>query len=434
MAGGHGIVVDLEGGGLMQTTGLALRVIAVIFLVSVVGLGSFGAGVAIERYVVNPASDDARDSERTISSLDRDTGDTPQVTIEMIQEVIDVLEEDYYYGDIDQRELLYDALEGMVGGLPDQYTVFMRPTETRMSREQLSGEYEGIGVWVDQPDGRLTIISPMRGSPAEEAGLLPGDVVLEVDGVSIEDMPMEDAVRRVRGPEGTSVRLTIEREGEDELLQINVERARIELPAVIFEMEDDIAVLTVTVLGDNTIDELDEAIQGAQEAGAEGIVLDLRNNGGGWVSASQEMIGRFVEADSGPALYERRDPDSDDPTELPILAGEVTDLETPLVVLVNGSTASAAEIVAGALQEYERATIIGTDTLGKGSIQRIHQFDDGSSVRVTIAEWLTPMENAIQDKGISPDIEVEMPDADALDDVTDDPQLERAIEYLIEGE
>jgi carboxyl-terminal processing protease len=424
----------LESGGYMKSTGLALRVIAVIFLVSLVGLGSFGAGIAMERYVVNPASSGGSGIERTISSIDRDTSDTPEVTLEMIEEVIELLEEDYYYGDLDRRELLYDALEGMVGGLPDQYTVFMRPTETRMSREQLSGEYEGIGVWVDQPDGRLTIISPMRGSPAEEAGLQPGDVVLEVDGVSIEDMPMDDAVRRVRGPEGTSVNLTIEREGEDDLLEITVERARIELPAVMYELEDDIAIMTVTIMGDNTIEELDQAIEDAQDAGAEGIILDLRSNGGGWVSVAQEMIGRFVEEDEGAALYERRDPDSDSPTPLPIQSGETIELDIPLVVLVNGSTASAAEIVAGALQEYERATVIGTVTLGKGSIQRIHQLDDGSSVRVTIAEWLTPLENVIQDDGIQPDIEVEMPDADALDDAADDPQLERAIEFLEEGE
>jgi carboxyl-terminal processing protease len=418
----------------MKSTGLALRVIGVLFLVFIVGLGSFGAGIAMERYIVSPATGNGNDTERTISSLDRDTPDTPEVTLEMFEEVIEILEADYYYGDLDRREMYYDALEGLVGGLPDPYTVFMRPAETRMSREQLSGEYEGIGVWVDQPDGRLTIISPMRGSPAEEAGLQSGDVVIEVDGVSIEDMPMDEAVGRVRGPEGTSVNLTIEREGEDEPLELTVERARIELPAVMFEMMDDVAVMTVTVMGDNTIRELDQAIEDAREAGAEGIVLDIRSNGGGWVSTAQEMIGRFVDADEGPALFERRDPDTDSPTPLSIESGDVLETDIPLVVLVNGSTASAAEIVAGALQEYERATVIGTVTLGKGSIQRIHQLDDGSSVRVTIAEWLTPLENAIQDQGIDPDIEVEMPDADALDDTTDDPQLERAIEYLLDGE
>jgi carboxyl-terminal processing protease len=418
----------------MKSTGLALRVIALLFLVSVVGLGSFGAGIAMERYIVSPASESSNGSERTISSLDRDTPDTPEVTLDMIDEVIEILEVDYYYGDLDRREMYYDALEGMVGGLPDQYTVFMRPTETRMSREQLSGEYEGIGVWVDQPDGRLTIISPMRGSPAEEAGLLPGDVVIEVDGVSIEDMPMDEAVGRVRGPEGTSVNLTIEREGEDDLIELTVERARIELPAVMFEMDDDIAIMTVTVMGDNTIEELDRAIEDARDAGAEGIVLDIRSNGGGWVSTAQEMIGRFVDEGEGPALFERRDPESDAPTPLPIQSGEVVETDIPLVVLVNGSTASAAEIVAGALQDYERAAVIGTTTLGKGSIQRIHNLEDGSSVRVTIAEWLTPDENAIQENGIDPDIEVEMPDIDALDDESDDPQLERAIEFLLNGE
>ncbi len=418
----------------MQSTGLALRVIGVIFLVSIIGMGSFGAGIALERYVVNPAADNGADLERTISSMDRDTTDAPEVSIEMIDEVIELLEEEYYYGGIDRSELLYDALEGMVGGLPDQYTVFKRPAETRMSRQRLSGEYEGIGVWVDQPEGRLTIISPMRGSPAEEAGLQPGDVIVEVDGVSVEGMPMDDAVSRVRGPEGTSVNLTVEREGEDDLLDITVERAKIELPAVMFEMEDDIAILTVTIFGDNTTDELDQAIQDAQEAGAEGIVLDLRSNGGGWVSSAREMIGRFVDEDEGPALFERRDPDSDEPTELSMSTGDVSEFEIPMVVLVNESTASAAEIVAGALQDYERATVVGMTTAGKGSIQRIHQFDEGSSVQVTIAEWLTPDQNVIQGNGIEPDIEIELDDIDDRDDPSDDSQLERAIEFLRSGE
>jgi carboxyl-terminal processing protease len=418
----------------MQSTGMALRVIVVIFVISFIGMASFGAGVALERYVVSPTLDQRTDSDRTVSSIERDTVDSPEVTVQLIEEVLELLEQDYYYGDLDREEMLYDALEGMVGGLPDQYTVFLRPVETRMSREHLRGEYEGIGVWVDQIDGRLTIVTPMRGSPAEEAGMQSNDVIVKVDGVSIEGLSMDEAVRLIRGPEGTSVNLTIERPGEDDEIEMNVERARIELPAVMFDMEDDIAVLTVTMLGDHTVEELDEAIQQAREAGAEGIVLDLRSNGGGWVSASQEMIGRFVPVEEGPALYERRELDSDDPVSLPIIAGDVTEYDLPLVVLVNGSTASAAEIVAGALQEYDRATIIGTTTLGKGTIQRIHQFEDGSSVRITIAEWLTPEQNAIQEVGIEPDIEVELPDPVDLDPDQIDPQLQRALDFLQTGE
>lgn len=418
----------------MHSMRRAFRVAGVLILVFILGMGSFGAGMALERYVVGPAADNGSTLDRTLSSIERDTDDSPEVSIEMIEEVIELLDEEYYYGDIDQRELLYDALEGMVGGLPDQYTVFKRPAETRMSRERLSGEYEGIGVWVDQPDGELTIISPMRGSPAEEAGLQAGDVIIEVDGVSVEEMPMDDAVSRVRGPEGTSVNLTIRREGEDELIDVAVERAQIELPAVMFEMQDDIAILTVTVFGDNTTEELDQAIQDAQEAEAEGIVLDLRNNGGGWVTSAREMIGRFVESDKGPALYERDSPESDDPDPIPMSTGEVAEYDLPMAVLVNESTASASEIVAGALQDYDRAEIVGTVTAGKGSIQRIHQFDDGSSVQVTIAEWLTPHENAIQENGIEPDTEVELEDVEDRDDPSDDPQLERAIEYLLENE
>ncbi len=417
----------------MNATGLALRVVGIFILVAVVGLGSFGAGVALERYVVSPASGTDATAERTISSLESDASDAPEVTFEMLDEVVELLENEYYYGDLDQRELVYNALEGMVNGLDDRYTVFMRPTETRMSRQRLSGEYEGIGVWVDQPDGQLTIISPMRESPAEDAGLQPGDVITEVDGVSVDGMTMEDAVGRVRGPEGTSVNLTIERDDEDPF-QVTVERARIELPAVMFEMVDDIALLTVTVFGDNTVDELDQAIEDAQEAGAEGIVLDLRSNGGGWVTSAREMIGRFVDDDKGPALFEQRDLDSDDPTPIPMMPGDVSEFDLPMVVLVNESTASSAEIVSGALQDYERATIIGTVTAGKGSIQRIHTLDDGSSVQVTIAEWLTPDQNAIQGNGITPDIEVELEDLEDQDDFDEDVQLERAIEYLLNGE
>jgi carboxyl-terminal processing protease len=418
----------------MQSMGRAFRVVGVLVLIFIVGLGGLGAGVALERFVVGPAADDGSTLDRTLSSMERDTSDTPDVSIEMVEEVMELLEDEYYYGDIDQSELLYDALEGMVSGLPDQYTVFMRPAETRMSRERLSGEYEGIGVWVDQPEGRLTIISPMRGSPAEDAGLQAGDVVVEVDGVSVEDMPMEEAVGRVRGPEGTSVNLTIERQGEDELLDVTVERAKIELPAVMFEMQDDIAVLTVTVFGDHTTDELDQAIEDAQDAGAEGIVLDLRSNGGGWVAGAREMIGRFVDSDQGPALHEQTDPDSEEPRPISMLPGDAAEYDIPMVVLVNESTASAAEIVAGALQDYERATIVGTVTAGKGSIQRIHQLDDGSSVQITIAQWLTPDQHVIQENGIEPDIEVELDDVEDRDDPSDDSQLERAIEYLLEGE
>jgi carboxyl-terminal processing protease len=415
---------------LMQSSGVILRAIIVLFIIALVGMSGFGAGIALERYVIGPGLSNGSGADRVISSIDRDTVETNEVDIELIEEVLRILEEEYYYGPVDRQEAIYDALEGLVGGLPDQYSVFLRPIETRMSRQQLSGEYEGIGVWVDQPEGRLTIIAPMRGSPAERAGLRAGDVITEVDGVSIEGMTIDDAVRRVRGPEGTSVNLTIERPGVEETLQFTVERARIEMPAVMYELrEDNVALVTVTILGDKTIEQLDDAIMQARADDAVGIVLDLRSNGGGWVTTSQEMVGRFVPVERGPALYERKDPEEQNPTAMPIIAGDVAEFDLPLVVLVNGSTASAAEIVAGALQDYNRATVIGTPTLGKGSIQRIHQFDDGSSVRVTIAEWLTPNQTSIQDRGIDPDILFELPDDEAAPD-EDDELVRRAIEYL----
>jgi carboxyl-terminal processing protease len=187
--------------------------------------------------------------------------------------------------------------------------------------------------------------------------------------------------------------------------------------------------LQVTVFGDNTTAELDAALKQAQQDGAKGVILDLRNNGGGWVDSAQEMIGRFVPESSGPALYEQFDPDGSERTAQPIISGEVKMYDVPLIVLVNAGTASASEIVAGALRDYHRAEIVGERTFGKGSVQRVHDFQDGSSARITFAEWLTPSEGRIQGEGIEPDVVVDA----GLDGASVDNQLLSAINVLTGG-
>jgi carboxyl-terminal processing protease len=296
----------------------------------------------------------------------------------------------------------------MMGAL-DEYSTYLVPAEGHGLQEQLSGEYQGIGVWVDFPEGRATIVAPIPGSPAEAAGLRAGDVIEAVDGNPISGVAEDAVLGMVRGPEGSTVTLTIRRQGSEGALTVPVVRGRIPLHSVVYQpLEGDLAWIAVSVFGDRTTAELDAALEQAIAAGATGIVLDLRNNGGGWVESAKEMIGRFVPESAGPALYEDERPDGRARESEPIVAGAVQVYDLPVVVLVNAGTASAAEIVTGALRDYGRATVIGESTFGKGSVQRVHDFEDGSSARITFAEWLTPSLHRIQGVGITPDQEVEL--------------------------
>jgi carboxyl-terminal processing protease len=274
----------------------------------------------------------------------------------------------------------------------------------------------------------MTIVAPIPGSPAEEAGIQGGDVILRIDGTSVEGLTDADALDLLKGPAGETVSLMLQR-GDQEASTLVVERRKIPIPVVTYDLDEEsnIGVISIVVFGDKTAAELDAAIQAAKNDGVDGLVLDLRNNGGGWVQSAQETIGRFVPASAGPALWEDLDPNTEgDEVEQVILSGDVNAYDIPLVVLVNNGTASSAEIVAGALHDYERATIVGESTFGKGSVQRVHEFDDGSSFRLTFAHWLTPDRNAIDKVGIAPDIEVsETPPTEKGDE-----QLDAAIQVL----
>lgn len=331
------------------------------------------------------------------------------------------------------RDLEYAAIHGMTADLPDDYTTFLEPVDQAPLAEQMAGEYEGIGILVDYPDGLLTIVAPIPGSPAEAAGLQPNDVIEQADGRRLNGTTKEAALDLIRGPAGTTVRLTILRPGREGALDVEIERQAITTPAVTYHpvAEGRVAWIAISIFGDKTTAQLDDALERAKEEGVAGIVLDLRNNDGGWVTSAREMIGRFVPADRGPALYEDDDPAVDNELEREsIIGGGESVFELPLAVLVDGGTASAAEIVAGALQDYDRATVVGSPTFGKGSVQRVHDFDDGSSMRITVAQWLTPNKAPIPEDGLRPDLPV----PDPADTATgEDPQLDRAIETVLDG-
>lgn len=410
----------------------------VAFLISFAALlvvAGFAAGVVAERDLLSNSS---ADDPLVIGSLSLDTdGTSAEGHFSRFEDVVALIDEEYYSLPSKSEEaaefwsaLEEHAIQGLTSGL-DGFSTYLPKVEQERAAEQLEGAYEGIGVWITSKNNDLTIIAPIPGSPAERAGLLAGDVILEADGQPVAGLTADEALELVRGPEGSTVTLAIRREGVSEPMLIEVERQKIILPAVAYEFlpDEKVAVAQITIFGARTIPELDQAIARAQKDGAIGMVIDLRNNGGGWVESAREVIGRFVPADQGAALIEDFDPsiEGDERSE-PILAGEGPPYELPLAVIVNRGTASASEIVAGALQDYDRAVLVGEKTYGKGSVQRVHPFDDGASLRLTFAHWLTPNGSRIDGEGITPDIVVEGAEESSEPDI----QLDAAIQSVID--
>jgi carboxyl-terminal processing protease len=290
----------------------------------------------------------------------------------------------------------------------------------------LEGSYEGIGAWVDATKDYLTIVSPMPDSPAEKAGLLPGDMVIAIDGEDMTGIDGNLAIRKVLGPAGTKVTLTIYREGEGEPFDVTLERAKIIVPSLEYEMLDnDIAYLKLFNFSDNATIDFVAALEDLLAQDPAGLILDLRNNPGGARDSAVEITSQFI--DEGAIMYQVYGDGSRDTFEA-VEGGLATDI--PLVVLINEGSASGSEIVAGAIQDYERGLLVGKTSYGKGSVQNwIPLMDDQGLVRVTIARWLTPNERTIHEIGVGPDYEIEYTDEDFQNDR--DPQLEKAIELLL---
>lgn len=321
-------------------------------------------------------------------------------------------------------QLMRSSLAYMVVALGDPHTSFMDPIQLQQSQMTLDGEYEGIGAFVDTTTEYVTIITPMEGSPAEEAGLKPNDIVLAVDGKDMTGVPGEVVISHILGPAGTEVVLTIEREGEPAPFDVPVIREHIVVPSVISEtLEGDIAYLQLTTFGADSADELHDALEALLAENPKGLILDLRNNGGGYLYTAVEISSEFVD---GIVLYEEYGDGERDEYQANE-DGIARDI--PLVVLVNGGTASASEILAGAIQDYGRGTLVGETTFGKGSVQTPITLSNGEgALRVTIAHWYTPDNRLIHGIGLEPDIVVELTDEDMEQDR--DPQLDRAIELI----
>ncbi len=357
------------------------------------------------------------------------TPSTPQEeTFQLFWEVWEIVQREYY-GDIpDMQSITYGAIRGMLDTLDDDYTSFVEPTIAAIVNEDASGSFEGIGAFVaTREDGKLELVGIFEGSPAESAGLQSGDFVLEVDGESITGYSIYEAIALIRGPAGSSVTLLVERSGEPEPFEVTVIRARLEIPLVEAEMlEGNVAYIQLTEFSSTATAQMEQSLEELLAQRPVGLILDLRDNPGGWLDEAVSVADIFL--DEGIVLYER----SSDGSEQVFRSydGDAAE-DIPLVVLVNGGSASASEIVAGAIQDRERGVLIGVQTFGKGSVQRPYRLSDGSELRVTIARWFTPNDVAIHGEGLAPDVEVAMPEEREPDQ---DPQLDRAVEYLLTGE
>ena len=341
-----------------------------------------------------------------------------------------------FYGEIPaDDERVYGAIRGMVASFDDQHTSFIDPVRAAIASENMRGSFEGIGATIRLDDaGRLQIADPMPGRPAFLAGLRPDDIVLEVDGQSIEGLSLQESVLLIRGPADSSVVLTILREGESEPFDVSIVRAKIELEVVQSELlesetgTDEIGYVRLTQFSGGASDKVAEAIEELFAQGATSLVFDLRSNPGGLLSEAVNVSSLFVKNET--IVIEKLKGGQE--KTFSAKRGRQVATDTPLVVLVNGGSASASEIVAGAMQDVERAIIIGEQTFGKGSVQLPHSLSDGSELRVTIAEWLTPDGRQIHGEGIKPDIVIEMSVEDFEGGL--DPQLDEAIKILAEAD
>ncbi|MGD2157379.1 MAG: S41 family peptidase [Anaerolineales bacterium] len=367
-------------------------------------------------------------------------------------ETWDIVHDRFVDQPLDNQTLMQGAIDGMLEALGDQHTSFMDPDQFRQANIPLEGEYEGIGAWVDSNQEYLTIVSPMPNSPAERAGLEPEDQIIAVDGEDMTGIDGNLVIRRVLGEAGTEVTLTIRREGLREPFDVTIIRERITIPSVDYSMlEDDIVYVQLIRFADDTRDELRKALEDTLNNNPTGLILDLRNNGGGYLNSAIEVASEFIP--EGVILYEDYGDGTRDEYEA-IEGGLATDI--PMVVLVNQGSASASEIVAGAIQDYNRAPLVGVTTFGKGSVQSwVPLSNDQGAVRVTIARWLTPSEHQISQIGLEPDYKIGVLteadveagiDAESLglepeevvilseEDIDEekDPQLEKAIEVLMQ--
>ncbi len=380
-----------------------------VLVAFVVGIAAFAAGIVValrwgDTLPLSVTTNQTASAQRT-------TPANLQADFAVFWEVWNLVDRKFYHTEpLDRQKMVYGAINGMLRSLGDDYTVFEDPDAAANTRERLSGQFEGIGAYIDYVDGALTIISPIEGSPAEKAGLQAHDVVVKVDGAELAPLlnglerteATSKAASLIRGPKGSPVHLTVRRPASNETLEFDIVRDAVPVVSVRTKLlPDNVAYIQISEFKETTTGEFDRALNELLAQQPTGIVLDLRNNPGGLVSTAQDILGRFL-AD-GTALIEEFGDGRTQSFAVQRNSDAPAAFDIPLVVLVNGGSASASEIVAGALRDHDRATLVGEKTFGKGSVQGIERLSDGASARITIAHWFTPNRTEIHQVGIEPD-------------------------------
>jgi len=329
---------------------------------------------------------------------------------------------------INIQEMIYGAISGMIKSLNDPYTVFLKPEDAKRFIEDVKGTFEGVGMEIDIRDDQLQVIAPLEGTPAQKAGLRPGDIILKIDGKSIIDITIDEAVNLIRGPKGTEVILTIYRQEWEESKDIKIIRGVIDIPSLMLEIRDDqIAYLRLYQFSEKAASDFREAAIKILSSDAQKIILDLRNNPGGYLEVAQEIAGWFLEKGQLVAI---EDFGESKEQKDHLAEGNAKLVSYAMVVLINKGSASGSEILAGALRDNRGVKIIGETSFGKGSVQELTKLKGSSSLKITIARWLTPNGEFIADKGLEPDIKVEMTAEDYEAGL--DPQLDKAVEIIKE--
>jgi carboxyl-terminal processing protease len=330
-----------------------------------------------------------------------------------------------YRDDIDQKKMYYGAIAGFVSGAGDQFTTFFDPEQTKQFNEVIDGGFEGIGAEIGMKNDWITVVAPIAGSPAEKAGLLAGDIIYAIDKIDTAGLTVDAAVKMIRGPENTTVTLSILR-NEEETKDITITRGKIEFKSVTWEFrKDGLAYVHVSGFHEDTDTLFDQFLEELKSHKIKGLIVDLRNNPGGLLTSANYLSGKWLDAGKVVVIEKYGDGSQESfySENHPVLK------DIPTVVLIDGGSASGSEILAGALKDHQAATLVGKKTYGKGSVQEMRPLPDGSSLKMTIAEWLTPNGTSINKEGIAPDVEVDYTAEDFKADK--DPQLDKAVEILL---
>ncbi len=341
-----------------------------------------------------------------------------------LDEIYRVIKQDYD-GEIDEKVILEGASRGMVSALGDEHTNYLSDRETKTFNEQLSGEIGGgIGAEIGMREGYPTIINPLINNPAQKAGILPRDVILKVNDEDISGQALELVIAKIRGEVGTDVKLTIAREGDTAPRDITVTRAIVDNPSVTYEIKNNIGILYITRFDNKSYNLASKAVYEMKQAKVRGLVVDLRNNTGGYLSSAQDLAGLWL--DKQVVVIEKKQGKVVE--ELKTSAGRTELANFPTIVLINENSASASEILAGALKDYNQATIIGEKSYGKGSVQQLIALPGNGTLKLTVAHWFTPKGKTIDKEGIKPNIVVDLKEDGFKPEV--DPQMDRAIAEL----